>query len=440
LLAVGSLAFSALFFVGAQSPARGDAFTADRSPCTWFVSPKGSVRSGGRLATRPTTLRFAAERVAPGDVVCLLSGTYRLGGPLKLRRAGTERSWIVFRQYRGRALIVPRAPMAHALIEVYAPAAYLQFNGLSFDGGGTGAYEAIMFKQGVHHVRVTGSRISNMGAAGIATTSADYVSFIGNRIYRFGDGVGWSSGISFNSTFGAFKYDNAPGFHNVIAKNVIAGGVDNSGHHSDGNGIIVDLGGDIAPVLVANNVAYMNGGRCIENLQVSHVWVVNNTCYMNGLDSRLGQVGEIQNQQVQDVHLINNVAVAWTDRYPYKSENSSGVTFSHNLAFGGLASIVPDEVRSDPAALRTINPMFFSPPRVDLSADGQWTRAPAVSGVGTYFRPGQGSPLRMAGTDPRGEPGVTPEYRQAFDLLLARDLAGTLRCGCGRYGVGAYGY
>jgi hypothetical protein len=56
-----------------------------------------------------------------------------------------------------------------------------------------------------------------------------------------------------------------------------------------------NLGGSIPPLLIANNLVYQNGGRCIENLHVQHVCVVNNTCYMNGLDSRLGMVGELQN-------------------------------------------------------------------------------------------------------------------------------------------------
>jgi hypothetical protein len=182
----------------------------------------------------------------------------------------------------------------------------------------------------------------------------------------------------------------------------------------------------------------MNGGRCIGALQASHIWVVNNTCFMNGLDSRLGQVGEIQTYETDDVHVINNVAVAWTARYPFKVEESTNVTFSHNVGFGGLPSIVPGEIRANAAALRRVDPRFLSPPQVDPTVEGQWTKAPSVSSVGGLFRPSPGSPLRTAGADPRNEPGVTLEYRRAFDRILSRDLAGTPRCTCESFSVGAF--
>jgi hypothetical protein len=426
---------------GASGPARGaDEHSrsrlrgADRSPCTWYASPKGSVRSGGRSERRTTTLRYAANRATAGDVVCLLGGIYRLVDSIIIKHGGTPNAPIVFRSYRGRATITPARPLDAALIRLYAPAAYLEFSNLSFDGGTTNAWEGVFLGNGVHHVRLLSNYISNMSAAGLATSGADYVTFVGNRIYRFGDGIGWASGISFNSSVGAFWYDRAPGFHTVIANNIIAGGVDNSDHHSDGNGIIVDLGRDIAPVLIANNLVYQNGGRCIQNLGVNHVWVVNNTCYMNGLDSRLGMVGEIQTQNVQDVHIINNVAVAWTNRYPYRTDRSSEVTFSHNVAFGGLPSLVPPEAGEKPAAVQVVDPRFLAP----IPADTQWLQAVPVGSIGSRFRLSPTSPLRTAGVDPRGEPAITTQYRSALDRILERDLAGNARPMEGRYSVGAY--
>jgi hypothetical protein len=396
------------------------------------------VRSGGRTARRATTLRYAARQARAGDVVCLLAGTYRLSEPLTITLHGTRSAWIVFRSYGGRATLTAARPLNAALITVHDPGSYLQFSGLSFDGGTTRANEAVILGHRVHHVRLIGNDIRNMSAAGLAALSTDYVTFAGNVIHRFGDGVGWSSGISVNSDDGAVWADRAPGFHTVITGNVISGGVDNSAYHSDGNAIIVDLGGDIAPILIANNLAYENGGRCIENKGVQHVWVVNNTCYKNGLDSRLGQVGEIQNQDVEDVHLINNVAVAWSNRYPYKTEQSVDVTFSHNVAFGGLPSIVPDDVVGNPAALRVADPKFVNPPTVDPAADRQWQSAPTNVGVAARFRPAPGSPLLKWGVDPRAEPGVNQAYRSALVRFLARDLSGNRRVTVGRPAVGAF--
>src|SRR5438034_2742827 len=74
---------------------------------------------------------------------------------------------------------------------------------------------------------------------------------------------GWTSGISFNSTR---WFDSYSGFHNIISNNFVAGEYDGSSHHTDGNGIILDLSNgsydyasaDTPPALVVNNVVYGN--------------------------------------------------------------------------------------------------------------------------------------------------------------------------------------
>ncbi|TMK66081.1 MAG: hypothetical protein E6G60_03865 [Actinobacteria bacterium] len=367
-----------------------------------------------------------------------MKGVYRLTNTLIMRGGGRPDAWITYRSYDGKVLITPRTSMRAALIQVRAPAAYLEFRGLTFDGGGTNAYEAYQIEYHTHHVRVLNNVISNMSAAGIAVTTADYVTFTGNRIYRFGDGVGWSSGISFNSGDGAFWFDNAAGFHSVIADNIVTGGIDNSDHHSDGNGIIADLGGNIPPVLIADNLVYENGGRCIHSLGVQHVWVINNTCYMNGLDSRLGTTGEITSFNSQDIHLINNVAVAWTGRRPYAIEGGSSVALDHNVGFDGIASAVPGDVSADPSRLLTRDPGFAAPIAVDPAADGQWKSALPPSAVGERFRPQPSSVLRRWGVDPRAQPGVTKDLLPTLETVLGRDLAGQRRWLGGRFSVGAY--
>src|SRR5512146_243048 len=135
---------------------------AGAAPCTWYAAPNGSLRSGGRSSTRATTLKNAARQARAGNVVCLLPGTYRLKRPLTIRQSGKPSAWIVFRSYGGRATLTAAGPLNAALIQVHDPAAYVQFSGLSFDGGGTLAYEAIIIGHRVHHVRLLGNRINNM--------------------------------------------------------------------------------------------------------------------------------------------------------------------------------------------------------------------------------------------------------------------------------------
>jgi hypothetical protein len=105
-----------------------------------------------------------------------------------------------------------------------------------------------------------------------------------------------------------------------VTGNVISGASDESSYHTDGSGIIIDLGGNAPPVLVANNVAFENGDHCMNVLEVANVWVVNNTCYKNGLDKRQTSTGEVTVKGAADtnVRVINNVAYAWTGRPPFQ--------------------------------------------------------------------------------------------------------------------------
>lgn len=426
---------------GAWSGDARAATAAAGGTCTWYVSPRGSVRSGGRSEPRPTTLRYASENAAPGDVVCVSRGIYRLRRLLQITRGGTPGSWIVYRSYNGRAQIMAAGPLGTALIQVVAPAAYLQFSRLSFDGGGTNAHEAFLLKQRVHHVRFLNNDVSNMGASGIVSVGADYVTCVGNRIYRFGDGVGWGTGISFNSGPGAFWYDTAGGFHNVIVDNVITGGVDNSSHHSDGNGISVDLGNKVSPTLIANNVVYMNGGRGIVTVWVSgSVYVVNNTLYKNGLDLRMRGIGEAVSQGSSNQVWANNIVYAWERRYTYQFlDSSTAITHSHDAHFGGngLQSI-PSTIANDPTKIMLANPLFADAPVVDATADGQWRNPPAPWTLGKRLSTHRGSPLVDTAVDPRTLPGLDAALLAGITRWVMTAIDGKPRPAGAGFDYGAY--
>jgi Right handed beta helix region len=330
-----------------------------------------------------------------------------------------------------------RAP----LLQIRAPAAYLQFSGLSFDGRGTYAYEAALIKHGVHHVRFLNNDISNMSAAGIATISTDYMTFAGNRIYRFGEGVGWSSGISLNSNAGAFRYDAAPGFHNVLANNIIAGGVDNSKHHSDGNGIILDLGGRISATLIANNIVYMNGGRGIVTVKTSgSVYVVNNTMYKNGLDLRMTGIAEAVAQASSNQVWANNIAYAWEPRFTYQLlDGSTRVMYIRDAHFGGKGTHdVPSTASGEAVGIVAADPLFVSAPPVDPVANGQWRNAPPPWRVPGAFALQRASPFVDAGVDPRRLPGLAAAKLVGMDRWVMRSIDGTIRPAGEGFDYGAY--
>src|SRR4029077_13851673 len=153
------------------------------------------------------------------------------------------------------------------------------------------------FCRGAHHIRFLNNSISNTGGSGIASINCDYLTADHNLIHHNGyipsstavpGDYSWTSGISFNSNQ---WFDTYSGFHNIISNNIISGEVDQSPHHTDGNGIILDLSSgfydpstaNTPPALVVNNVVYGNGGRCIVAYVVTNFWIVNNTCYKNNL-------------------------------------------------------------------------------------------------------------------------------------------------------------
>ncbi len=368
--------------------------------------------------------------------MCLLPGTYRLTHELHITRGGTPASWVVYRSFKGRALVTAKAPLGGPLIQVIAPAAYLQFSQLSFDGGTTKAAGALYIADHTHHIRVLNNTIEHMTVGGIESHEADYVTMTGNLIYRFGDGPGWSSGISFNNGDGAWWYDRKPGFHNVIAKNVITGGVDNSIHHTDGNGIILDQGGSIPPTLIANNIVYMNGGRGIESFQISGpVYVINNTLYKNGLDLRLGGLGELVAVAATNQIWANNIVYAWNPRYTYL-QNSSTVALVSDAQYGGRDAYGISTIAS--GQLKSAAPLFRNPPYVDPSNDLQWRTPPAPLSLGEGLALQSRSPLIDTATDPRTLPGLDLALLAGINTWVMTGIDGTPRPVGSGFDYGAY--
>src|SRR5262249_50837796 len=210
---------------------------------------------------------------------CLLPGKYNLDGPLYISTGGTSTADVIYRSYNTskRARIVWTSSTSDDMFQVNSKAGYVAIEGLMFDGNNM-ASAAIKCSRNSHHIRVVDNIIDDAGQAGIATVGCDYMTIEGNKIYHTGYGKGWGSGISLNKSI---WYDEAAGFHSFVVNNIIAGSYDNSDHHSDGNGIIMDLGGQPPPVLIANNLIYQNGGRCIHILENTDKWIINNTCYQN---------------------------------------------------------------------------------------------------------------------------------------------------------------
>jgi hypothetical protein len=407
--------------------------------CTIYVAPNGSSTNTGSSPDSPLTIAAANAKSVPGSVICLGAGTYRSG--VVQVHSGTPSAWIVWRSYNGDPVIRwDTSQSRNVMFKVTDGAAYVEFNGLTFDGAsvataGVGCYNHS------HHIRVLHSHVLFMGAAGISIMNCDYATIVGNTVYRFGDAQGWSSGISFNWESGAFWFDQASGFHNVVADNFVAGGVDNSSYNSDGNGIILDLGGDLAPTLIADNVVYMNGGRGIATLKTTgKVFVVNNTLYKNGLDLRMSVIGEAVANASSNQTWANNVVSAWEPRYTYQLlDGSTGITFDHDTQFGGLGTrYIGSSIAGDPRQIGIFNPSFIAAPFVDPGADRQWRNPPTSATLGNGLALSAESPLVDAGIDPRTLRGLDPALLAGIQEWAMTAIDGASRPVGSGFDYGAY--
>jgi hypothetical protein len=399
--------------------------------CSRFAAPDGRESGDGFAPHSAVSLRRATRIADPGERVCLLAGTYRVTSTLNINRSGEVGEPIVYTRLRKRPIVRWRGSDADVVIQIAPEAHHVVIRGLTVVGGTNG----VRITNGAHHIRVVANRIRGAGVTGIGMTGADYVTLLRNRIFRVGYGRGWGSGIGFNTPVGI---DGKPGFHSIVAFNVISGTSDESYHHSDGNGIIVQHGGDIPPVLVTNNVIYHNGGRCIHNLNANNVWVVNNTCFVNGLDRRLGDyVGELSNANAGNIHLVNNLVRTRGSRYPVKVVQGSTAVLRRNVVYGGRESLVPQSVLNDPGQLRVLPPGFVRPPALKSGLGSPQSRAlpPWRLGNGLALRAGA-RPVGK-GVDPRATPGVNPDLRRALTRYALSSMSGTRRPQ-GRFDVGAY--
>ena len=413
--------------------------------CTLYASPSGISTNSGTSPSSPVSLLTAVRLAQPGSVVCLLAGTYPVDTPFEIYKSGTSSNWIVYTNYNGgAAVIVPRSGKL-ALMLVPVGVRYVEINGLQFDGYNT-ANTAIACS-GCDHLRVIGNKISHMGASGIITIPdpgtgkpADYLTVDHNLIYHCGYNQGFGSAIGFRRNG---WYDGYSGFHSFVTNNIISGTYDNSSHHTDGNGIISDndLGDVTPPELIANNVVYQNGRRCINLYHTSNAWAVNNTCYKNDLDK---YAGELQTYYASGIYEVNNISYAWSTTSPYLDAAPLVDTryhYNHWITSGtGTPQVVPSSALSDPSQLKHADPLFVNPPYVSPTASGQYNNAVPPDQITDQFHLQAGSPAIGAGIDPTTIPGISSEIISGLQQYVYTDIEGYPRTPGSAFDLGAYVY
>jgi hypothetical protein len=407
------------------------------SPCTLYTAPSGLASNPGTLGA-PTTPQQAERDTVPGSVVCFLPGTYDLvanswPAGLEINRSGSLGAPIIYERQPGAAspalLHYDPANPYGAVIDLIPGAHDITISGLTIDGNNTASYG--IFSNGApgdpgtpnERMTFTANRIIDNVVSGIQTTATDYVRADHNQIWHTGylaqpgcvSGSCDGSGISLNQSPWS---DQAPGFHSFVTDNLISGTIDESGLNTDGNGIILDLadlGTSTPAVLVAGNLVYGNGGRCLEALHNSQAWFVGNTCAANLLDTRLPALPapcSILLSGTADAVAVDNVVAAWSGQgAPYCVFDGAGRAITlptpHDPVlradawWGGRVNVVPNADATNPTHLRNVNPGWVAPLLFDPVAVGQYANAPDPARIGDAYALGPASALIGAGIDPR---------------------------------------
>jgi hypothetical protein len=445
------LAFGGLFAASGCGPALakpgGARVGASVSPvtgaphprCTLYVAAKGSAAATGRVKLGPTTLLAALRRVVPGSVVCLEADTYYTRSNVTLTRSGRRSAPITFTGDGGTVLIKyvggksDGGVLQTTFCRPWCASHDLVIENLTIDGGNM-MDAGVFVREGAHDVTVRDCVIRSGGASGIALNAVDYVRAEHNLIYHTGYNQGFSSGIALwyggsSPTYGgrtAF-YDRAAGFHNYVVSNIVSGAFDNSGHHTDGNGIIVDGSGLTPPTLIENNLVYENSAAGIGTYRNrGSIWLVNNTAYASGLNLAVGNgyASDYSAIYSTNIHWIDNLAYGRLNRARYHTawiynNTASKISWTHNMGYNGTTTGVAHKIRSDSRYYRYADPVFTSLPPIPSGAS-PWARATPPWALGNDFALRPGSPALNWGVDPATVAGLTPALRAGLPSEVIR--------------------
>jgi len=364
---------------------------------TLHVDAGAGGRGGedGSEAAPFRSITAALGRVRPGERILVHPGEYREAVLFPKALSGKRDAWIVLQSaITHAARIIP--PPDAAGVDVQGD--FVEVHG--FEVINPGEESCIKIDWGSSYQRVVENFVHDCGGGGVVVARSDHSWIEGNLVARTSarnryvmSGISiWQSRVS----------DRAPGYHNVIRRNISYGNENRvpGKQATDGNGIVVDdlrnrqMGSTAGPfpfaTLVEDNLVFDNGGSGVRILLSDKVTVRRNTSYMNlRLQDNTSWRGEIMNVLSADTLFEQNLAVANTDEHPqnyalFDSGREPRVRWRGNLGYSWpLQGRSFRQIGGAPAMqennLLGVRPMFASP-RLDGLADFRVTGLDGAAG------------------------------------------------------------
>lgn len=218
------------------------------------------------------------------------------------------------------------------------------------------------------NIRIRNCVVHRVGGNGISLGSGNIFLVEGNTVYNASHrSDAGNSGISAAGVKDSLT--DAQNYGIVIRNNTIYDCINmldffEASQITDGNGVIIDWNPDFTNdrILVANNLAFNNGGRGVHAYHSSNVDFVNNTCYYNLRSEELRWEGELSSvgpsgSSNDNNRFYNNIAVARPDRRAYNISNTTNWVFQNNLAWSQQAPALG----VDSTNLLDVDPRFVNP-------------------------------------------------------------------------------
>lgn len=301
-----------------------------------YVSTTGSDNTGTGSLSNPWATMQKADSMAPSPGTCvnIEPGIYNSnGGNITLTHGGnaaTPTGYVVYRSTTlGGAHLLQNRPFGGGVIVMNA--SYLVLDGLEVDGnvaGCSGApcasdYNISMVGATNHNWWIMNTYSHGSGGGGIGLSGAGDCVWLNHNVTN--DNA-WTNGAA-ESGVSIWEPHAVPGltncgfgpFHIRITWSVSAGNSEGptipAAQHTDGDGFIMDTWTSTSypyPALAANNLAFANGGPCLNTTGSNNITWANNTCYNNYLDTMNSGYprGEIFVANSSNNSWINNIAQA----------------------------------------------------------------------------------------------------------------------------------